>query len=49
MVVGDFFKVIFDTLGFSSKGRVLLSGKPVSDATVYVNGEPKGKTDENGW
>ncbi|EJW82695.1 hypothetical protein WUBG_06394 [Wuchereria bancrofti] len=36
-------KVIFNTLGFSSKGQVLLSGQPVVDATVYVNGERKGK------
>ncbi|MCP9258688.1 Collagen-binding surface protein Cna domain containing protein [Dirofilaria immitis] len=42
-------KVIFDTLGFSSKGQVLLSGQPVIDAVVYVNGEMKGKTDANGW
>uniref|UniRef100_A0AAF5PQP6 Nodal modulator 1 n=2 Tax=Wuchereria bancrofti TaxID=6293 RepID=A0AAF5PQP6_WUCBA len=42
-------KVIFNTLGFSSKGQVLLSGQPVVDATVYVNGERKGKTDASGW
>ncbi|KAM3724517.1 Nicotinic receptor-associated protein [Dirofilaria immitis] len=42
-------QVIFDTLGFSSKGQVLLSGQPVIDAVVYVNGEMKGKTDANGW
>ncbi|EFO22900.1 hypothetical protein LOAG_05586 [Loa loa] len=42
-------KVIFNTLGFSSKGQVLLSGQPVVDAIVYVNGETKGKTDASGW
>ncbi|VIO90592.1 conserved hypothetical protein [Brugia malayi] len=42
-------KVIFNTLGFSSKGQVLLSGQPVVDATIYVNGEMKGKTDASGW
>ncbi|VDK75742.1 unnamed protein product [Onchocerca ochengi] len=42
-------KVIFDTLGFSSKGQVLLSGQPVIDAVIYVNGEMKGKTDSSGW
>ncbi|CAG9538279.1 unnamed protein product [Cercopithifilaria johnstoni] len=42
-------KVSFNTLGFSSKGQVLLSGQPVVDAVIYVNGEKKGKTDANGW
>uniref|UniRef100_A0A0R3RZA1 Nodal modulator 1 n=1 Tax=Elaeophora elaphi TaxID=1147741 RepID=A0A0R3RZA1_9BILA len=42
-------KVIFNTLGFSSKGQVLLSGQPVVDAVIHVNGETKGKTDASGW
>uniref|UniRef100_A0A915PI40 Uncharacterized protein n=1 Tax=Setaria digitata TaxID=48799 RepID=A0A915PI40_9BILA len=42
-------KVIFNTFGFISKGQVLLSGQPVTDAVIYVNGEMKGKTDASGW
>ncbi|VDK79801.1 unnamed protein product [Litomosoides sigmodontis] len=42
-------KVVFNTLGFTSKGQVLLSGRPVVDAVIYINGEAKGKTDTSGW
>ncbi|KAL4001737.1 Carboxypeptidase regulatory-like domain family protein [Acanthocheilonema viteae] len=42
-------KIVFNTLGFNSKGQVLLSGQPVVDAVIYVNGEPRGKTDASGW
>ncbi|VDN06963.1 unnamed protein product [Thelazia callipaeda] len=42
-------KIAFDTLGFRNKGQVLLLGRPVADADIYVNGELKAKTNERGW
>uniref|UniRef100_A0A158Q644 Nodal modulator 1 n=1 Tax=Dracunculus medinensis TaxID=318479 RepID=A0A158Q644_DRAME len=42
-------KIIFNVLGFSSRGRVLIGLKPVADAEIFVNHKMKTTSDQNGW
>lgn len=45
----NLFQIIFNVLGFSSRGRVLIGLKPVAGAEIFVNHKMKTTSDQNGW